>query len=333
MAYQNVATPRFYINAVEWAANSGAYTINRPYFRTLPVSSNMAWDHFAGQNNSWYFASTPSHIPGWIFTNKSFVALLGHGLSMGDNYQEAKVVDGAGIDMPQSTLNDIESVNWDNNKIPLPGFSIAHYSLGGHNEVNVKAGGVQPTVGSVIMGTYYDMPNSPDLSLTLTREYGGSKSIETKGGHTLTNTYYTKPPKWKNSGRGAWEVGSATIENVVSGGDVGLLTKSGRRIWDLSFSYIQDSDIFPDLSNTGYQINYPDGWTEADGNTILNDDTFYGQVIHRTDGGALPFIFQPDGTNYKPDQFAICKFDMDSFKFNQVAVGVYSVKLKIREIW
>ena len=64
---------------------------------------------------------------------------------------------------------------------------------------------------------------------------------------------------------------------------------------------------------------------------VLSGDNFYSQVIHKTNGGQLPFIFQPDsGDN---TQFAICKFDMNSFQFKQVANGVYNVKLKIREVW
>ena len=57
------------------------------------------------------------------------------------------------------------------------------------------------------------------------------------------------------------------------------------------------------------------------------------EVIRKTNGGQLPFIFQPDKDNNNPDQFAIAKFDMKSFKFEQVANGVYNVKLKIREVW
>ena len=67
--------------------------------------------------------------------------------------------------------------------------------------------------------------------------------------------------------------------------------------------------------------------------TLLEDDNFFSQVIHKTNGGQLPFIFQPDNANDNPDQFAICKFDMKEFKFEQVANGVYNIKLKIREVW
>ena len=129
-------------------------------------------------------------------------------------------------------------------------------------------------------------------------------------------------------GGAAWELYSGTPNHALS--------RSGRRVWDLSFSYLQDSDVFPDVSNLN---NYEAlGYSSSDTgteytNTLLNEDTFYSQVIHKTNGGQLPFIFQPDGSNNNPDGFAICKFDMKEFKFKQVANGVYNVKLKIREVW
>ena len=66
---------------------------------------------------------------------------------------------------------------------------------------------------------------------------------------------------------------------------------------------------------------------------ILSDYNFFSQVIHKTNGGQLPFIFQPDSSYANPDGFAICKLDMKEFKFEQVANGVYNIKLKIREVW
>jgi len=198
-----------------------------------------------------------------------------------------------------------ESGVWDENDLPTP-----------YNGLDVQ-------LSSFSFGVTYTMPHSPDLSLTLTREYGGIKTIETKGGASLSNAFYTKPPKWGDAG--AWELYSGTPTNQA-------LSRSGRRVWDLSFSYLQDSDVFPDLSNIGWEGTYDYDY-EASGNTLLDDDNFYSQVIHKTNGGQLPFIFQPDKDNNNPDQFAICKFDMKEFKFEQVANGVYNVKLKIREVW
>ena len=37
--------------------------------------------------------------------------------------------------------------------------------------------------------------------------------------------------------------------------------------------------------------------------------------------------------NFNTAQFAICRFDMKSLQYAQVANNVYNVKLKIRECW
>ncbi len=130
------------------------------------------------------------------------------------------------------------------------------------------------------------------------------------------------------------------------------LSRSGRRVWDLSFSYLQDSDMF----SATEQLPKATGWTpifDTDGYlegthwhtnnveerffgqdlNLLESNNFYSQVIHKTNGGQLPFIFQPDKDNNNPDQFAIAKLDMNSFQFEQVAKNIYNIKLKIREVW
>ena len=197
-------------------------------------------------------------------------------------------------------------------------------------------------VGSIITGRYYDMPHSPDLKLTMTRKMDGVKRIRTKGGNDLADHKYIKPVMWGSAG--AWELWDNSSVNHK-------FSRSGRRVWDLSFSYLQDSDVFPMLSsinpyesvsNTGavYSSSYTDEegvevpettWHNSE--TLLDDNTFYSQVIHKTNGGQLRFLFQPDSSNNNPDGFAICKLDMKAFQCRQVANGVYNVKLRIREVW
>ena len=164
------------------------------------------------------------------------------------------------------------------------------------------------------------MPRSPDLSLTMTREYGGVKTIETRGGSSLSNSFYNFAPNWGS--KKAWQLGD--LDSSIG----------GRRTWDLSFSFLSDNLLFQDnpteKSSVG-EVGY-----ELDDTT----DDFTSCVLKYTQGGQLPFIFQPDGVdasggeaNNSIDQFAICKFDMNSFQFKQVANTVYSIKLKIREVW
>ena len=129
----------------------------------------------------------------------------------------------------------------------------------------------------------------------------------------------------------------------------------GRKTWDLKFSYISSDDLFP-LNERQDHLNPTDSSTNelagydgtedffggdatgysASGNFRKNSEwtwSFMSIVMDKTIGGSLPFIFQPDGNNNSPDQFAICQIDQDSFKFKQVANNVYDISLKIREVW
>ena len=147
---------------------------------------------------------------------------------------------------------------------------------------------------------------------------------------------YTKPPLWGNAA--PWELYSGDPVNQN-------LSRSGRRTWDLSWSHLQGDDIFGSnqlmlvkRDAAGYEPIYTtEGYeghlvgTEAFSGNLLTDDNLYSQVIHKTNGGQLPFVFQPDNTNN--NDWAICKFDMKSFTFTQTANGRYSMRIKIKEIW
>ena len=138
---------------------------------------------------------------------------------------------------------------------------------------------------------------------------------------------------------GAWQLGG--VSNL----------RSGRRVWDLSFSYLSDTDVFPVNANqslaaytsSGYDTTSPDNpdinTASSAGGTagqfqsnILDGQDFFSIVWNKT-MGHLPFIFQPDGSNNNPDQFAICRFDMRSLRLTQKMHRKYNVKLKIRECW
>jgi len=300
MAYQNVGTGKFYINVIEFLGSTGLAISDK--FRTLPVNPSFVSSINVPSE------STP------LLTDpdmEKFIFVLGHNLVSGDQI----VMEGGSYD--EATINVLP--------VSYSGFSLLKYTG------DLTAITVDGDVGSFVVGNTYTMPHSPDLNLTLTRDYSGIKTIETKGGASLSNSFYSKPPAWGELG--SWELGSGNPK----------ISRSGRRIWDLSFSYLSARDVFgsnQSLSEGVWGIiTEAQGWDADDiddthgtfNKHLLNSDDFYSQVIHKTNGGQLPFIFQPN----KDDNtvFAICKFDMKSFKFEQVANGVYNVKLKIREVW
>ena len=186
------------------------------------------------------------------------------------------------------------------------------------------------------IGTYYDMPHSPELDVTMTIENDGFDAITTQGGTHLTNIRYNGAPMWKRADGSEippWTIGEPTA--------VGR--RRGRRVWSMNFKYLSDKDLFASNymsnnyteSSTGYDS--ADLTTDADGNDIFEyalneDDSFHAQVLNKI-GNGQRFIFQPDNNNFNPDQFAICQLQQDSLNIKQVGYGVYNISLKIREVW
>ena len=358
MAYQNVGKPRFFINILEYLHSTGVNSSLNNIYRTSPIntitinSDNLS---FSGSDYNAGFVITHG-----AFSNNNFIALLGHNFG-GSKVKFLRVDSSGGAGgIPSENYGDI-IFNFEGESEPIrDGCSIRLFNgFSNFTEIQLQIADVfaDRILSSCIMGNYYDMPHSPDLNLTLTREYDGTKTLETKGGSTLTNSYWKKQPNWGN-GFPAWHIDT----NVPT---TAPLSVSGRRVWNLSFSYLQDSDAFPEISNlTNFEHLQPSGTTDAgiaydEGNYYygtdgINDNTpndynlssnargyalnnyasnsnFFSEVIHKTIG--LPFIFQPDNTNNNPDQFAICMFDQNSFQFKQVANNVYNISMTIREVW
>ena len=194
----------------------------------------------------------------------------------------------------------------------LGGFSLIDYPSTNTDIIVTITGSAR----ALSMGRYYDMPQSPELSLVMSHEYDGIKSQSTEGGSTLSYSNFYKAPNWGDLQ--PWQL-EGWSRNY-----------SGRRVWELSFNYISDFDAEP----YHYNLNETSGhenWN-ADGN-------WFTSVLHYTNGGQLPFVFCPDPSiEYSEEywtvpEFAICRFDMDTFKKEQVSKGQYNIRIKIKESW
>jgi len=341
MAYQNVGTPRFYIDTLLFYKLQGKGTpVAGEDVSTLNpaggVSRNFSANGEAGRDWLDYGFSSPTSL-GAI----NYIAFLGH-----DQGDATILTFRLSVNNSMQNLHDTNTVTeLVNYSVPgaggLNGFSIGlvdYNSATGtftdnsadfdeQTSVNfsIRSGaqGAQGSpyrIGAASIGRVYSMPHSPDLSLTMSHEYDGIKTVETKGGATLSDRRYHKPPMWGDLE--AWQLGGW---NRLS---------SGRRVWDLSFSYISDVDIEP---YNYYGVKYFQD-TGA-GIVSAGTDNWFQNVIYYTNGGQLPFIFQPDKdatyvpADYTVPEFAICRFDMSTFKREQVANSVYNIKVKIVESW
>ena len=331
MPYQSVNSPRFYINEPLWLLNNG-YDVNTnstsfPSREIFNLSPSTQYEH-QGEYN----VEDNIHIN--LTNGYNYIAWLGHNFSDAQYRCHPKDENG-------QTIAADSGINYNENAVPTNnGFTFQFFDQVTNavnlNFMNVGQTGVMAKCCSISVGRYYELPHSPDLNLTMTRDYSNIRTIETKGGASLSNDFGSKPPMWGDAA--PWELWQLNTDI----GDRQLLSRSGRRIWDLSWSYIEGSDAFganQSLSSfatptdpEGYDSN--DLKTDGHFNTdILLDSNFYSQVIHKLNGTQFPFIFQADSNDTTAQSWAICKFDMNSFKFEQVANGVYNVKLKIREVW
>jgi hypothetical protein len=205
-------------------------------------------------------------------------------------------------------------------------------------------------LGALSYGIYYDL-RSPDLDIEMTTEFDGFSSTKTLGGSTLTSVRYSGSPFWYDvSGtkkREPFQIYEP--EEVESRINEPKTKRNGRRVWNLKFSYLSDTDVFAsnNMSNNYYEHSSSDSADDTYNDagdlddsvdakdfryTLEESNSFMAQVINRI-GNGQKFIFQPDKNNNNPDQFAICMLDMDEFNVKQVAYRTYSFDLKIREVW
>ena len=332
MAKQNVSTPRFYIDHLQYirAIGKGFPADGEDIFNLNP-SSFLANKPLNAETNWWDFgiAFDDGIADNVNYGRLNYVAILGHNLgTCMEGELNLGFRDNVGFsgqaDYYVSNYNPVGVVNFDAyTSVPLDGFSIATFDDIDFNGINLWFSltntVAENKIGSLSLGGYYEMPHSPELSLTLSHEYKGVTKQTTMGGSTLTNINYYKPPKWGD--KEAWQLG-------------GIPRKySGRRVWDLSFNYLNDEDLEP------AQYNMDESTTQ---NTWR--DNWFSNILYYTMGGALPFIFQPnkdaiydwnEGTGQVTNipEFAICRFDMDTFSREQVANSVYNIKVKIKESW
>ena len=350
MAYQNVSTPRFYVDHLQYIRAIGKghpYTAEDIF--NLNPSSFLANKPLNNATNYWDFGFFPQDddesgdsqdeallIPNVNYGKLNYLAILGHNLGTGMTEHlnigfRNNVEYTTDSDEQLSDRNLVEVVNFEVTDLPmvsLNGFSIATFDDYNFNGINLhfdtKNTIEENKIGSMSLGSYYDMPVAPDLSLSLEHDYSGIKKTTSMSGASFSNANWIKPPKWGD--KEAWQLGDFPRPY------------SGRRIWDLSFSYISDSNLEP-RNYTGTKVS-DDGLTY-----VPSDVNWFENVLHYTMGGHLPFIFQPDkDATYtwadetppyidKIPEFAICRFDMNSFKREQVAPDVYNIKIKVKETW
>ena len=319
---RNVTTPRFWVNYMQFFEhmNSSLITneiddIDRSKFHTLPV--DVSFFGSIGDSATSYdvdFSSIDSNI-----LNNPFIAILGWERFAAD--YETKIILSDSNNTEITSTSGV-SINSDFTDEGWTLYELDSYDIAKLSAYQVDSQYFPAKIGSVVLGSWWEPPHSPDLSLTLSYDYSGIKKQTTRGGNTLTNTLWNRPPKWGT--KGAWEIERGQAHN---------LARTGRRSWNLKFSFFSESNIFPTSTNlaTGDE-NYPFDETLLTGTS--ND--LYGKLLIPTVGGTLPFLFSPSNSTddlASYDNYAICTISKNSFQFKQVANQIYDISFVISETW
>jgi hypothetical protein len=155
------------------------------------------------------------------------------------------------------------------------------------------------TIGSIIVGSHYTLPNSGDLNVQRDFSFDGVTVRSTDGG--------------KRYGHASWVAGNDGNNYAPFRSQSFFRRPGGRQAYDINFSYIADTELFgDDLSANG---------TETD---------FYYQVPNKTAGPLLPFIWTPDSTSTTEGDYLFARL-MNDFKPQKVANRVWSFKNRIEE--
>lgn len=358
MANQNIRTPKFFPDLISYhrargtAIGAVTATDGATYFSGLQSHNTVADLLDLRPLNTVQFLTardTDSHVL-CTFTfstasyKQNYIAILNHNLATavgkirifaGNEDDDHTALDGANADTGDINWGSVtvsEAVNADartaasNGKsmviepatdgttiITFPEQSLRFWGIqfegnttNTGNATNGTWGSTNLTVGGIMIGEAYEMPFSPDLNLTRSIMYDKVNINESVGGQRFASA--------TSLGRTA----TATSKSPFALGEYEQNKFGGRLAYDLSFSYLANTDLLPDE----YAVFQH------------SDDSVITDVWNMTDGPHRPMIFciDKDSTgNGAESEYLFARFAQSSLDMSQVAPDVYNVALRIEE--
>ena len=337
--YSNTSKPAFYVPFCDYMQSLGNIEYKDDVWNDIHLL-NPTKTHTAELplNGITYDVDFTGSLPIETITDSDgyvYIFVLGHNLHTINASIEIQLREDGVYKVPNPSRTSI--IN-DNGGLSTPlynGFTIfkSKYSVqnvdgyririinNGDSVQNVK-------LGCVSLCSKWNPSHSPDLSLTMTRQYDGVRTTRTNGGATLSNASYTRGGTfWATSY--AWELTTGEYEQGTDA-IIEMQRTLGRRIWNLNFSYLSDSTLMPKTES----INHYETTLTSNTDTILHSQSFFSRVLNRLQGSHIPFIFQPNDSdpNKNPDQWAISRLTSEA-QLEQVANNTYNVSMNITESW
>ena len=276
MTYNRIATPRMYMDRLSFDLATGQRTISNYTITddagspaTVTPSSGDFEDLFdlrpsnyitIASNTQQFYITIDTGQTSDTVAEANFLAILGHNFHSSDavfllrhsdnsDLSSSTVVtldgghtavinaatDSGNDDYVDPASNGWTLITWANNNT-----NNRYYRLEITDNTGTTSNFDNPVkIGAIMLGEYIDFPNSPDLDVGFSIDYDGSKLLTSAGGNTFAASSYLGSPAW--GGTNPWVLSSEDTQAYK------LARHYGRRKYDMSFSYVADTDLF--LSN------------------------------------------------------------------------------------
>ena len=335
-----VGVPRFYVDLrlfLSAVKHSEIPTKNRAStLANLPPTNSETFEQWGidenGDLSGWHYTefNTSDIVEAGLEYN--YFAAFGHNFA--DLYDHFTFYPEPAINSYDNMLNYSPWGETEYNGWSLATFTLSNLSQPiwlGYPIDSPNPASIPLKLSSLSVGKYFDMKNAPNLLLTENIEYGGTNEITSYNGSSYSNTMWNKPLKWGDS-LGAWELEKPNAPQPQK------LSRSGKRSWQLTFSFMDSSDLFgSNQMLTKYRFDSDDGIDTGDlddngfyEKNLLSDENFFS-MWHFTLSGSIPFIFQKNKDNFDPDGFAMARFREGSLKATQKAPNLYDISVTIEE--
>lgn len=169
-------------------------------------------------------------------------------------------------------------------------------------------------IGSIMLGSYVDLPSAPDLNVQTSVDYDGTTLQSSSGGNTFANSQYFGQPSW--AATPAW------LNGVTAGRETYSFEKRyGRMSHSMNYSFVTDSDLFAANQHHGT----PSNWFDS---SDLHSQ-FYNKIL----GQHNPFLFSLDKDSTTEGDYGLFRLANGGLSANQVAYRTWNTSLNIVETW
>ena len=154
-------------------------------------------------------------------------------------------------------------------------------------------------IGNIVLGEYYTMTVHPDMPTNRDTSMSGVSVRESAGGEFFGSA------SWLSANDGV-----GTYSPFRS--DTYFKRVAGREAYDLSYSYIADTSVYP-----------------SDRADSTGSSNFLADVVNKAGMSLIPFVWVPDSTSSTEGDYLYARFDQNSFSTSSPSANVENFSARI----